>query len=132
MDCVFCQNYEISGLGNGREITVEELADIFLKHQNNGAENINLVSPTIYRDQIISAVKIAKENGLKLPIIYNTNGYETVESIKKLEGIVDIYLPDLKYADDELAYKYSKVKNYFEVATKAIKEMERQVRRNKT
>lgn len=98
-----------------------------MKHQQNKAENINLVSPTIYIDKIIEAIKIAKNRGLKLPIIYNTNGYEYVESLKKLEGIIDVYLPDLKYSDNSLALKYSKIKNYFEIATSAIKEMERQV-----
>lgn len=127
MNCVFCQNYEISNLCNGKEIEVEELANIFLKLQKKSAENINLVSPTIYRDKIIEAVKMAKKKGLKLPIVYNTNGYETVESIRKLEGTIDIYLTDLKYSDNELAYKYSKVKNYFEIATEAIKEMEKQI-----
>lgn len=127
LSCVFCQNYEISNLCNGREIGEEELADIFLKLEQDGAENINLVSPTIYRKQIINAVRKARVKGLALPIVYNTNGYETVEGIKELEGIVDVYLPDLKYSDNELAYKYSKVNNYFEIATKAIKEMEKQV-----
>lgn len=91
------------------------------------AENINLVSPTIYIDKIINAVKCAREKGLHLPIIYNSNGYEKVESLKKLEGIIDVYLPDLKYANNEIAFKYSKVQNYFQTATSAIKEMERQV-----
>ena len=91
------------------------------------AENINLVSPTIYIDKIINAVKCAREKGLHLPIIYNSNGYEKLESLKKLEGIIDVYLPDLKYANNEIAFKYSKVQNYFQTATSAIKEMERQV-----
>lgn len=91
------------------------------------AENINLVSPTIYIDKIINAIKCAREKGLNLPIIYNSNGYEKVESLKKLEGIIDVYLPDLKYANNEIAFKYSKVQNYFQTATSAIKEMERQV-----
>ena len=127
LNCVFCQNYEISNLGNGRKIEVDELADIFLKQQEAGAENINLVSPTIYADKIIEAIKIARKKGLNLPIIYNTNGYEKVETLKKLDGLIDVYLPDLKYYYDELGEKYSKVKNYFEIATEAIKEMYRQV-----
>lgn len=127
LNCVFCQNYEISNLGKGRIIETEELAKIFLKQQENKAENINLVSPTIYADKIIEAVKLAKSKGLKLPIIYNTNGYENIETIKKLEGIVDVYLPDLKYYDNNLGLKYSKVNNYFEITTNAIKEMYRQV-----
>lgn len=128
LNCVFCQNYEISQLNKGREITINELANIFLKQQNeNNAHNINLVSPTIYTYQIIDAIKIAKENGLKIPIIYNSNGYEKVETLKKLEGYIDVYLPDLKYYYDELGVRYSKVNNYFEIATSAIKEMYRQV-----
>lgn len=124
---MFCQNYKISNLGNGRKIEIEELAEIFLKQQEAGAENINLVSPTIYADKIAEAVKLAREKGLNLPIIYNTNGYERVETLKKLDGVVDVYLPDLKYYYDDLGEKYSKVQNYFEIATEAIKEMYRQV-----
>lgn len=100
---------------------------MFLKQQKNKAENINLVSPTIYADKIIDAIKLAKEKGLKIPIIYNTNGYENIETLKSLEGYVDVYLPDLKYYNNELALKYSRAQNYFEIATKAIKEMYRQV-----
>ena len=127
MNCVFCQNYEISQLGKGREITIEELANIFLKQQEKGVENINLVTPTSYAYQIMEAIKIARNKGLQLPIVYNTNGYENVETIRALEGFVDIYLPDLKYADNKLAMEYSKVDNYFEIATEAIKEMIKQV-----
>ena len=127
LNCVFCQNYEISNLGNGRKIEIEELSKILLKQQENGAENINLVSPTIYADKIIEAIEIAKQKGLKLPIIYNTNGYENIETLKKLEGYIDVYLPDLKYYDEELAIKYSNTKDYFNTATEAIKEMYRQV-----
>ena len=131
LNCVFCQNYEISQNGRGKEITIEELADIFLKQQEKGVENINLVTPTSYVYQIIEAIKLARRNGLKLPIVYNTNGYENVDTIKMLEGYIDVYLPDLKYAEDELAKKYSKVDNYFETATKAILEMQRQVGKTK-
>lgn len=127
MNCVFCQNYEISNLGNGGKIEVEDLARIFLKQQENNAENINLVSPTIYVDKIIEAIKIAKNQGLNIPIIYNTNGYERIDTLKKLEGLIDVYLPDLKYYDNELGIRYSNVNNYFEIATKSIKEMYRQV-----
>ncbi len=127
LNCVFCQNYEISQLGNGKEISIEELADIFIKQQNNNAENINLVTPTMYIYHIIEAIKIARNKGLKIPIVYNSNGYENVEALKKLEGYIDIYLPDLKYSNNEIAYKYSNIKNYFENATLAIKEMYRQV-----
>ena len=127
LNCIFCQNYEISQKGRGKEITIEELADIFLKQQEKGVENINLVTPTSYVVQIIEAIKIARKNGLKLPIVYNTNGYENVDTIKMLDGYVDVYLPDLKYVDDELGEKCSKVKNYSEIATKAILEMQKQV-----
>ncbi len=127
MNCVFCQNYKISQQGLGREISIEELAEIFIDEQNKNAENINLVTPTMYVYHIIEAIKIAKNKGLKIPIVYNSNGYENVETIKKLDGYIDIYLPDLKYYDDDLAFKYSGVKNYFENATSAIKEMYNQV-----
>ncbi len=95
--------------------------------QDKGVENINLVTPTSYVIQIIEAIKIAKEKGLKIPIVYNTNGYENIETLKLLEGYIDIYLPDLKYCDNELGKNYSKVSNYFQIATNAIKEMYRQV-----
>lgn len=127
LNCVFCQNYEISQLGNGKEITVERLVEIFLEQQQRNVENINLVTPTSYVPQIIEALKIAKERGLKLPIVYNTNGYENVETIKMLNGYVDIYLPDLKYSDNELAVRLSNAPKYFEIATDAIKEMYNQV-----
>lgn len=128
LNCVFCQNYEISQKGKGKEISIEELAKIFLIQQNeNKANNINLVSPTIYANQIIEAIKIAKSKGLKIPVIYNSNGYESIETIKKLDGYIDVYLPDLKYYYNELGERYSKVKNYFEIVTEAIKEMYKQV-----
>lgn len=127
LNCIYCQNYEISQLGKGKEITINELADIFIELQNRNVENINLVTPTSYALHIIEAIKIAKRNGLKIPIIYNTNAYENVETLKLLEGYIDIYLPDLKYYDNELGKKYSKIDNYFDIATRAIKEMYRQV-----
>ena len=127
MNCVYCQNYEISQLGKGKEITIEELADIMLKQQEKGVENINLVTPTSYALHIIKAIEIAKSKGLHIPIVYNTNGYENIETLKLLEGYIDIYLPDLKYYYNELGQELSNVKNYFEIATKAIKEMYRQV-----
>lgn len=126
MNCVFCQNYEISQQGKGKEISIEELADIFIKQQEKDVENINLVTPTSYVPQILEAIKIARKNGLKLPIVYNTNGYEKVETLKMLEGYVDIYLPDFKYSDDDLGKRLSKVDNYFEIVTEALKEMYRQ------
>lgn len=131
LNCIYCQNYEISQQGKGKEITIERLAEIFLIQQEKGVENINLVTPTSYVPQIIGALKIAKEKGLKIPIVYNTNGYEKIETLKMLEGYIDIYLPDLKYADNDLAKRYSKVDKYFEIATEAIKEMYRQVGRPK-
>ena len=127
MNCIYCQNYEISQYGKGKEITIEELAEIMLKQQEKNVENINLVTPTIFVYQIIEAINIARENGLHIPIVYNTNGYDNIETIKKLEGYIDIYLPDLKYAENELGKKYSNVDNYFEISTKAIKEMIKQV-----
>lgn len=127
LSCDFCQNYEISQLGYGKEITIKRLAEIFLEEQEKKVNNINLVTPTSYAIQIIEAIKIAKKNGLKIPIIYNTNGYENIETIKLLNGYIDIYLPDLKYAENELAKKYSKIDHYFEIAITAIKEMYHQV-----
>lgn len=127
LNCKFCQNYEISQLGKGIEITIEELSDIFIKQQNKGVNNINLVTPTMYVYQIIEAIKIARKKGLDIPIIYNSNGYENIETIKKLNGYIDVYLPDLKYYDDEIAYKYSGINNYFENAKLAILEMQKQV-----
>ena len=127
LNCVFCQNYEISQQGLGKEITIQQLADIFINQQNKGVENINLVTPTSYVTQIIEAIKIARSKGLKIPIVYNTNGYENIETIKMLDGYIDIYLPDLKYIDNDIGKKYSKIDNYFEVASKAIKEMYNQV-----
>lgn len=125
--CIFCQNYKISQLGLGKEISIEELADIFIDEQNKNVENINLVTPTMYVYQIIEAIKIARSKGLYIPIVYNSNGYENVETIKKLKGYIDIYLPDLKYSNDKISYKYSGIKHYFESATAAIKEMYNQV-----
>lgn len=125
--CVFCQNHQISTEGCGYEISVHRLAEIFLELQSQGAWNINLVTPTHFVPQIIQALKLSRENGLKLPIVYNTSGYETVDTLKMLEGYVDIYLPDFKYTDPALAEKYSKAADYFSVAAAALKEMVRQV-----
>lgn len=128
LHCMFCQNYEISqGINKGKEITIEELADIMLSQQENKAENINLVTPTMYAYQIKEAIKLARKRGLEIPIIYNSNGYEKVETLRELEGYIDVYLPDLKYFSNEIAEKYSKAPNYFDTATKAILEMVRQV-----
>ena len=127
LSCIYCQNYKISQLGKGYELSVEELANIMLKQQEKGVNNINLVTPTMYVYQIIEAIKIARKRGLKIPIIYNTNGYENVKTIQDLNGYVDIYLPDLKYYSNEISKKYSKIDNYFKYATEAIKEMYKQV-----
>lgn len=127
LSCKFCQNYEISAGGKGKEISIEELANIFLELQEKGANNINLVTPTIYAYQIIESIKIAKSKGLKIPIIYNSNGYESIDTLKALEGYIDVYLPDLKYYFDDISLKYSGIKDYFKYATQAIQEMYRQV-----
>ena len=127
LNCIYCQNYEISQLGKGKEISIEHLAEIFINQQNKHVNNINLVTPTMYVPQIIEAIKIAREKGLNIPIIYNSNGYENVETIKMLDGYIDVYLPDLKYYSNEISKKYSNVDNYFETAVAAIKEMQKQV-----
>lgn len=126
LHCVFCQNYQISQEGLGREYSVEELVEIILRLQENGAVNIDLVTPTIWWKTIKAALVIAKQKGLEIPIVWNSNGYEAVEILKQMEGLVDIYLPDFKYADNELAHKYSGIKNYSQAAEAAIKEMHRQ------
>ena len=126
LNCVFCQNYEISQQGKGKEVTIERLAEIFLEQQERNAQNINLVTPTSYVPQIIEAIKIARNEGLNLPIVYNTNGYEKAQTLKLLEGYIDIYLPDFKYSNDLLAKRLSKVDNYFDTTTTALKEMYRQ------
>lgn len=132
MRCVFCQNYEISQCDSGDEISVEELAHIMISLQNSGCHNINLVSPTHYVYQIVEAIKHAVTEGLSIPIVYNTGGYESVEIIKLLKGIIDIYMPDIKFGDNEKAKKYTKTNNYFDVAKKAVKEMHKQVGELKT
>lgn len=126
LKCRFCQNYKISCEGHGKEITIERLAEIFLELQEKGAHNINLVSPTQFVTQIIEALDLCKGK-LNIPIVYNTGGYEHIETLKILDGYIDIYLPDFKYFDNELAKKYSSADNYFEVVTAALKEMYRQV-----
>jgi len=128
--CIYCQNYQISqnyDKEKANEISFEELAEIMLKLQNRGAHNIGLVSPTHFVPQIINAIYIAAEKGLRLPIVYNTNGYDSVDTLKLLEGIIDIYLPDFKYGDSEAGKKFSKCSNYFEIASKALLEMKRQI-----
>lgn len=125
--CIFCQNWEISQARRGREVSEDELAATMLALQAMGCHNVNLVSPSIYVPQIIKAVQIASERGLRLPLVYNTGGYDSTESLRLLEGIVDIYMPDAKYSDDNIAGKLSLVKDYWQVARAAIKEMHRQV-----
>ncbi|WP_458458772.1 radical SAM protein [Pseudobutyrivibrio sp.] len=126
LHCVFCQNEEISHGKVGQEITIDELAGLYMDLQNQGANNINLVTGTHYIPQIVESVTIARKKGLNIPIIYNTSGYETVESLRLLEGIVNTYLPDFKYMDNSLALKYSHAKDYPDVAKEAIAEMVRQ------
>ncbi len=125
LKCCFCQNYKISHENHGKSITESRLAEIFLELQRQGAHNINLVSPTPYVLQIISALDMCRGK-LNIPIIYNTGGYEKVETIKLLGGYVDVYLPDFKYFDNALGKKYSGADNYFETVTAALKEMYRQ------
>lgn len=127
LKCVYCQNQKISTGGSGYYVTERELADIFIDLQNRGANNINLVTPTHYVPQIINALDIAKENGLTLPILYNCGGYESTETIKMLDGYIDIYMPDMKYFDDKYAIKYSSAPNYFKTAAAALNEMYSQV-----
>jgi len=127
LHCVFCQNYEISHLAEGIEISEEQLAEIMVWLQNKNAHNINLVSPTHFLPQIIKALYLASKQGLNIPIVYNTGGYDNPEVIKFLSEIVDIYMPDMKYSDNENAYKYSSAKDYWEINTSAVKEMYRQV-----
>jgi putative pyruvate formate lyase activating enzyme len=127
LSCVYCQNYEISQFRIGKEISFEELSDIMIELQKIGCHNINLVTPTPQVPQIIKSLSIAIEKGLKIPLVYNTNTYDNVEILKLLDGIIDIYLPDLKYSEDEIAFKYSNAKNYFEIMKKNVKEMYRQV-----
>lgn len=127
MQCVFCQNYKISKEHVGYEITIEEFANICLELQAMGAHNINLVTPTHYVPQIILGIQKARKKGLTIPIIYNSSGYEKKETIKSLKGIIDIYLPDFKYYNNDLAKKYSHSPNYRQYAIESLKEMINQV-----
>lgn len=127
MRCIFCQNHKIAVGQTGIEITEERLAEIFLELQRQGAHNINLVTPTHFVPQICHALDRARAEGLHLPIIYNTSGYECAETIRMLEGYVDIYLPDFKYMDSDVAKEYSKAPDYPEIAKEALDEMVRQV-----
>lgn len=127
LHCVYCQNRNIAQGQAGRRITPDRLSDIFLELQEKGAHNINLVTPAHFVPQIITALKSAKKQGLSLPVVYNTSSYEKTETLKSLEGLIDIYLPDLKYCDAALGREYSHAPDYFETAAKAIAEMVRQV-----
>jgi len=127
LKCIFCQNHDISTKLIGQEITIEDFSNICLNLQKQGANNINLVTPTHFVPLIIEGLKLAKQKGLTIPIVYNTSSYENIETIKMLDGIIDIYLPDLKYYDNEYAIKYSHAPNYFNYAKLAIEEMFKQV-----
>src|SRR2546429_5391026 len=127
--CVYCQNYQISQTHKEQiknEVTHERLAEMMLELQSRGCHNLNFVSPTHFAPQMARAILIAARNGLRLPIVYNTNAYDSVEVLRLLDGIVDVYLPDLKYAEDEPGFTYSKVRKYRECARAAIAEMHRQ------
>ena len=125
--CMYCQNYEISHLGEGKETPIEEFAKMMISLQIIGCHNINIVTPTHIAPQLLEALKIAIEGGLRIPLVYNTSGYEKVETLRILEGVVDIYMPDFKYWDKDVAKRYSKAPDYPEVAREALKEMYRQV-----
>ena len=122
----FCQNSKIADCTIAKEISVRRLSEIFLELQNKGAYNINLVTPTHYAGHIINALYLAKAAGLSIPVVYNTSGYEKVETLKLLDGLVDVYLPDMKYLDEKIALKYSKAADYPKIAMQAIEEMFRQ------
>lgn len=125
--CQFCQNYDISQLGRGTSVSIDELARIMIGLQNSGCHNINFVTPTHFTPQIVDALIVAIDKGLQLPLVYNCGGYESIETLKLLEGIIDIYMPDIKYSKNETALKYSHIKNYWDVVRLAVKEMHRQV-----
>ena len=127
LKCVYCQNYPISQLGNGNKVTLQDLANIMLTLQKRKCHNINLVTPTHFVPQILKSLKLAIKMGLHIPIVYNTSGYDSVNTLKLLDGVVDIYLPDARYANNEIARKYSSAPGYFEIMKKALKEMHRQV-----
>lgn len=127
LKCVYCQNYQISQGGNGYKVGVERLVEIMLELQGKNCHNINLVSPTHYGRQVIAALDLARKEGLKLPVVYNTGGYDSIDLLKKLDGKIDIYLPDFKYYDNEKALKYSGAKKYVERTREGLTEMFRQV-----
>jgi putative pyruvate formate lyase activating enzyme len=125
--CVYCQNADISQLSSGQEVSPAELADVMLELQVRGCHNINLVSPSHVLPQILAAVELAAQQGLTLPLVYNTGGYDSLETLALLDGVVDIYMPDMKFGDAEVAYKYSKVRDYPQVNQAAVLAMQRQV-----
>jgi putative pyruvate formate lyase activating enzyme len=125
--CVYCQNWDISQKGLGREVEPEQLADMMLELQAQGCHNINFVTPSHVVAQIIAAVDIAASKGLDLPLVFNTGGYDSLEALQLLDGIIDIYMPDMKYGDSEKAHHFSHVRNYVEVNRAAVREMHRQV-----
>lgn len=127
LGCVFCQNYEISHGGVGRESSAQEIAHLMISLQNIGCHNINFVTPTHYVPQIVESLILAIGDGLKIPLVYNCGGYESVNVIKLLDGIFDIYMPDIKYGDNESALKYSNAPKYFDIVKEVIIEMHRQV-----
>jgi putative pyruvate formate lyase activating enzyme len=127
LGCLFCQNYSISHLGEGTEITFEKLAEIMLSLQKQGCHNINFVTPTHQMPMILRSLLVALKKGLNIPVVYNCGGYESLHAIKILNGVVDIYMPDFKYSDPAMAFKYSKAEDYPRAAMTAIKEMHRQV-----
>jgi putative pyruvate formate lyase activating enzyme len=127
MRCVYCQNWEISQKGAGRPVTPQQLTEMMLELQTLGCHNINLVSPSHVVAQVIAAVQLAAEQGLRLPLVYNSGGYDSIEALALLEGIIDIYMPDMKYADAAIARRYSKIRNYPQLNQTAVKEMHRQV-----
>lgn len=127
LQCVYCQNFEISHLGEGKEVSFEKLAEMMIELQNRGCHNINFVTPSHQVPQIVKAVSIAIEKGLKIPLVYNTSAYDSVKTLNLLDSIFDIYMPDTKYSDDKIALRYSKAPNYFKIMKEAIKEMHRQV-----
>lgn len=126
LGCIFCQNHEISGGRSGKEVSAERLAEIFLELQKKKANNINLVTAAHYVPQVAEALLLAKKQGLRIPVVYNSSAYEKAETLKMLEGLVDIYLPDFKYMDDAIAREYAHVSDYSETAKAAIAEMVRQ------
>jgi putative pyruvate formate lyase activating enzyme len=125
--CVYCQNWEISQIRSGQEMEPPQLAEVMLRLQQAGCHNVNFVSPTIYVPQILAALPHAIDGGLRVPLVYNTGGYDCVEELRLLDGVVDIYMPDIKYSDDKTAGRYSIVKGYYETAKAALREMHRQV-----